>query len=263
MTLFRPMLVFGGVLWLVLVVASLCGEAGAVEPDFPTLVGRVVDGAGVIGDADERHLSSVLGEHEEKTSNQVVVVTLKHLQGYPIEDFGYQLGRYWGIGQEGKDNGVLLIVALKERKIRIEVGYGLEGVLTDSRAKSIIDGRISPALKQGEYGRGLLEGVQNIIKILEGESPTKTDGSQGKKKDYSPLPLILALVGLPIVIFIVLAELNVFAGGRFFGKGTDHRGGRYSNGGYGGGGYGGGGFRGGGFGGGGGGFGGGGASGGF
>ncbi len=97
------------------------------RPQFPELTGRVVDNAGLLDPTEEQALADKLATEEQQSSNQVVVVTVPDLQGYPIEEYGYQLGREWGIGQEGKDNGVLLIVAPNERRLRIEVGYGLEG----------------------------------------------------------------------------------------------------------------------------------------
>ena len=107
-------------LWLCLLL--LCSGLAQAEIKFPPLSGRVVDEAGLLSQATRAQLTQELQAHEQATSNQLVVVTLKNLQGYVIEDFGYQLGRAWGIGQKGKDNGALLIVAQQERKVRIEVG---------------------------------------------------------------------------------------------------------------------------------------------
>ena len=94
--------------------------------EFPNLSGRVVDTANILTQQERSTLSSILQQHEEKTTNQIVVVTLSSLNNYDIADYGYQLARYWGIGTKEKNNGVLLIVAPKERQLRIEVGYGLE-----------------------------------------------------------------------------------------------------------------------------------------
>ncbi len=111
----------------------LASPALASEPKFPPLTGRVVDDAGVLNSYTLGELTLMLADHERATGEQVVVVTLDSLQGYSIEDFGYRLGRHWGIGQKGKNTGALLIVAPKEHKVRIEVGYGLEGQLTDAQ----------------------------------------------------------------------------------------------------------------------------------
>ena len=101
---------------------------------FPPLTGRVVDNAGILSAEAQQKLTAYLAEHEQQTGNQVVVVTLKDLAGTDIADYGYQLGRAWGIGQKGKNNGALILIAPNQRATRIEVGYGLEGTLTDRKS---------------------------------------------------------------------------------------------------------------------------------
>ncbi|MCP4708481.1 MAG: TPM domain-containing protein [Planctomycetes bacterium] len=140
----------------------------ASDLPFPKLTGRVVDNAYLLSDDVENKLTVLLKVHEDTTSNQVVVVTLNTLQGQTIEDFGYQLGRHWGIGQKKKNNGVLLIVAPRERKVRIEVGYGLEGTLTDAISKSIIDTVILPKFKSKNMSGGIVAGVNAMLPVLEG-----------------------------------------------------------------------------------------------
>ena len=112
----------------------------------------------------------MLAAHERATGEQVVVVTLHSLQGYTIEDYGYQLGRHWGIGQKGTNNGALLIVAPKEHKVRIEVGYGLEGTLTDAISATIIQNYILPSFKRGDFNAGVLAGTNSILQVLGGNS---------------------------------------------------------------------------------------------
>jgi uncharacterized protein len=170
------------------------------------------------------------------------------LQGYPIEEYGYQLGRHWGIGQKGEDNGVLLIVAQAERRVRIEVGYGLEGALTDALSANIIHSEILPRFRGGQFAEGIVAGVVAIQQALQGEYKPRPAPQQEK-----PHPLLMLMM-----FFIVV--LAFFTGG-MGGGGGRRRGGALILGGMGG--LGGGGFGGGGFGGGGGGFGGGGASGGW
>jgi uncharacterized protein len=116
-------MIFRAVLLVVALGAAIL--PASAEPTFPTLSGRVVDDANLLSPEDEQTLTEELKQLEDKSSDQLVVVTLPSLQGYPIEDFGYRLGRHWGIGTAKLDNGVLLIVAPNERKVRIEVGYGL------------------------------------------------------------------------------------------------------------------------------------------
>src|SRR5690242_9717415 len=113
--------------------------ASTAEPKFPSFTGYVVDDANLLSAPTRAKLTQTLGAFQRASGKQVVVATVKTLQGYPIEDYGYQLGRAWGVGQKGKDNGVILLVASDERKVRIEVGYGLEGDLTDAQSKLIIE----------------------------------------------------------------------------------------------------------------------------
>src|SRR5215469_14630157 len=127
-----------------MLLALAISPVGHAAPTFPALTGRVVDDANILSDNTKSQLTQMLAQEEKQTTNQIVVVTLKSLQGYEIADYGYQLGRAWGIGQKKKDNGALIIVAPSEHKARIEVGYGLEGTLTDAASKVIIDRYMLP-----------------------------------------------------------------------------------------------------------------------
>jgi len=239
--------------WLVLALMLTVAAATVAAPQFPALTGRVVDAAGMLSAGMERQISAMLEAHESGTTNQVVVVTVPDLQGYSIEEYGYQLGRHWAIGQKGRNNGVLLIVAKAERKVRIEVGYGLEGLLTDAIASNIINTVITPRFKRAQFDEGIMDGSAAVIAALGGEYKIKKTG--GAAKRISPLWTIL-------VIFLVFWVFpSMFGRGFFLGAllGGMLGGGR----GRGRGGFGGGGFGGGGFSGGGGSFGGGGASGGW
>jgi uncharacterized protein len=138
-------------------------------PEFPLLTGRVVDNASMLASSTRQLINQQLAEHEKTTTNQIVVATLPDLQGYSIEEFGYQLGRHWQVGQENTNNGVVLLVAKKERKIRIEVGYGLEGALTDALASNIIQTVIKPQFKKGNFNQGISKGVTAIIAAIGGE----------------------------------------------------------------------------------------------
>jgi uncharacterized protein len=142
----------------------------ALALDFPALTGRVVDDAGILDLQTRAALTQKLDEFETKTTDQLVVVTLKSLQGTSIEDFGVELGRHWRIGQKDKNNGVLLIVAPNERKVRIEVGYGLEGALTDAVSRLIIENAITPRFRAGDFAGGITRGVDDIISVLSGDA---------------------------------------------------------------------------------------------
>lgn len=239
--------------------------AGALE--FPALSGRVVDQAGLLDGQTRSQLSQMLEAHEQTTSEQVVVVTVPDLQGTDIADYGYQLGRAWGIGQKGKDNGALLIVAKAERKVRIEVGYGLEGQLTDAQSSIIINNVIVPSFRQGDFAGGIRAGAAAMLQVLGGDPLAEPQHSnaqgQGQEQQRLPWPAFLILI---IIVIVMIRGGGGGRGGRGGGGGSVLTGAVLGSvlgggrGGRGGGGFGGGG---GGFGGGGGGFGGGGASGGW
>jgi len=173
---------------------------------FPELTGRVVDEAALLSEAQRAGLSAELAGLERATTDQLVVVTLKSLQGYDIADYGYRLGRRWGIGQKGKDNGVLLIVAPNERKVRIEVGYGLEGVLTDYRSKMIIENVILPAFKRGDYAGGIGDGARAIIAQLKDPAHPSEYAAAGKEDADSPW-IVMGFFILYVALF-VLSVLN-------------------------------------------------------
>lgn len=153
---------------------------------FPALSGRVVDEGQMLTPATREQLTQSLQAHEKATGEQVVVVTVPDLQGMPIEDYGYQLGRAWGIGQKDKNNGALLIVARDDRKLRIEVGYGLEDRLTDAQASVIINQIITPAFKTGDYNQGISDGVGAILQVLGGTPLAEPAyaSSQGDGSDF-------------------------------------------------------------------------------
>jgi uncharacterized protein len=221
---------------------------------FPPLTGRVVDGAGILSAEAQQKLTAYLAEHEQQTGNQVVVATVKDLGGTDIADYGYQLGRAWGIGQKGKNNGALIIISPSTRNVRIEVGYGLEGDLTDAQSKLIIENVMLPAFRKGDYDGGVIAGTVNVLRTIGG-NPTGAEAiPQPEQHGGSPLggvPFIVLLIIFWVVFGRFLWPLFLLGG---LGGG---RGGGFG-GGFGGGS---GGFGGGGFSGGGGSFGGGGASG--
>ncbi|MBD8558843.1 TPM domain-containing protein [Pseudomonas fluorescens] len=154
----------GLALWLL-----ACVGVAQAALSFPALTGRVVDSAQMIEPAVREQLTQQLQALEQTSGDQLVVVTVPDLQGVPIEDYGYQLGRQWGIGQKGKDNGALLIVARDDRQLRIEVGYGLEGVLTDAQSWVIINQVILPKFKAGNFSQGISDGVAAMIQVVGGE----------------------------------------------------------------------------------------------
>jgi uncharacterized protein len=143
--------------------------AVAQKLPLPALTGRVVDNAHILSGGERAWLTRRLAAIERKTRDQLVVVTLPSLGGATIEQVGLRLGNGWALGRKGLDNGVLLIVAPNDHKVRIEVGCGLEGLLTDARAASIIRGKLIPLLRSADYDDAANLGVASIADILEGD----------------------------------------------------------------------------------------------
>ena len=160
----------------------------------------MVDDADLLSAADIAELDADLKALEDKSSDQVVVVTLPSLQGFTIEDFGYQLGRHWGIGTKEKDNGVLLIVAPNERKVRIEVGRGLEPLLTDAMSNVIINGAILPRFRSGDYAGGIKEGVKGIELVLTGDAAELAERVKGRRDADDPKIDWLVVIFWTIII---------------------------------------------------------------
>lgn len=175
-------------------------------PNFPLLTGRVVDQASIIPDDLQTRITSKLEALEGKTTDQFVVVTLNSLEGYDIADYGYQLGRHWGIGQAAKNNGLLLIVAPNERAVRFEVGYGLEGTMTDALARVIIENAILPRFRADDMAGGIERGVDDAIQVLTGDAAeiqALADRRQGDEGWWIPLLPFLLFAAFIIIVNIV------------------------------------------------------------
>ena len=225
-------------------------------PKFPALTGRVVDDANILSSDTKAGLTQKLAALEQKTSRQLVVVTVPSLGGYEISDYGYQLGRAWGIGQAKLNNGILFIVAPNEHKTRIEVGYGLEPIVTDALSSVIIQTQVLPRFRSGDFNGGVQAGADALIQQLSLETSEAERRAAAAAQQQRPDRGGSGLAGLLVILFIFIAIARVFGGWGLLpfllmGGG---RGGGWSGGG-------GGGWSGGGFGGGGGSFGGGGSSG--
>jgi len=175
------------------------------ESEFPALTGRVVDLAGLLSATEEDSLTATLAAHENESGNQIVVVTTPDLQGFDIVDYANRLGRHWEIGTSENDNGVLLVVAHNDRKVRIEVGYGLEGALTDSLSSVIIQREILPSFRNNDYPAGIEKGVTAILQAVDGEYTAPAGGTKSTDKfsqkygNYIPL-IFIAMVGITEVL---------------------------------------------------------------
>jgi uncharacterized protein len=210
-------------------VAVMAGAARAAA--VPFLTGRVVDDAGVLGKEARGRIEALLTAHEQRTTNQVVVLTVRSLEGETVEGFAEKVFRTWALGQKGKDNGVLVVVATGDRRMRIEVGYGLEGTLTDSMAGSVIRNAMAPRFKAGDYAGGTEAGVQAILGALEGnaaavpaDAPAAGGGGKSPAGSHSQLEaadlpwykrvllgaFIFGIIGLFTVIGVVTPRSGWF-----------------------------------------------------
>jgi uncharacterized protein len=197
--------VAGALVWL---------AVAAVAQTFPALSGRIVDQANVISAGARQTIEPKLADLEAKSGIQLVVATVNSLEGQEIEPYANALFRTWKLGEKTKNNGVLLLVAPKEHRVRIEVGYGLEGTLTDALSKVIITNAITPRLKAGDFSDGISRGVDDIITVLT------TDASEWEKRpslrlDNQPAsdPVNWVLI---LIVIIVIVLLIVSPGFRWF-----------------------------------------------
>jgi uncharacterized protein len=205
-----------------LLLAFFALASPAVAQTFPPLTGRVVDDAHILTPAQVADLTSKSQALETQTGRQLVVATVPSLQGYPIEDFGYKLGRAWGIGQKGKDNGVILLVAPTEHKVRVEVGYGATTFLTDAMSGLIIREAILPHFKQNppDYGGGIEAGADALIKQMSlppdeaAKNVAAAEQAQQQRQHHggNPLPVIFWLM---VIGFVVLSHFRRGAGQRY------------------------------------------------
>jgi uncharacterized protein len=217
---------------LAVILVLLAARAFAAELKFPPLTGRVVDDAGVLSASTISELDEMLAQHERTTSQQFVVATIGSLQGHSIEDYGYQLGRAWGIGQKGKNNGAILIVAPHEHKVRIEVGYGLEGQLTDAASRVIIENYITPQFRSGDFNAGVLAGTTAVLRALGDDAAANlhpetlpvAEGVDANQTQLSPSTEFMLMIFLLIVMLIVMRRsrhpyLMRHGGGPYMGSG--------------------------------------------
>ncbi len=238
----------GALVWLLLLLLLLLAGAGAwADVAVPPLTARVTDLAGLLTPSQRTALESRLQAFEEAKGSQIVVLIVPTTQPETVEQYALRVAEIWKLGRKGVDDGALLLVAKDDRSLRIEVGYGLEGVLNDATAKRITNEIIVPAFKQGRFYEGINAGVERMIQVIEGEPLPPPVGAESKSDLF---PLVIFGLFLALILLSGLSSRT----GRWSNRG------RYYGGGFGGGGFGGGGGSGGGFSGGGGGFGGGGAS---
>ncbi|MCS7151588.1 MAG: TPM domain-containing protein [Endomicrobia bacterium] len=169
--------------------------------------GWVSDFAGIIDETTKFRIESIIIELEQKTSAEIAVVTIKSLEGYTIEDLATRLFEKWGVGKKGKDNGVMLIVASEDKKVRIEVGYGLEAILTDGLCGEILDKYVVPYFKQGNFSDGILYGTAAIAKVIANDAGVELTGEiyqNIKLREQNPLEIFVQILFFLIVLSIIL-----------------------------------------------------------
>lgn len=193
--------VVAATLWL-----GLCYAA----PSFPALSGRVVDQPGILSAADATRITEKLEALEKTNGTQMVVAIISSLDGNDIRDYGYQLGRHWQIGQKGTNNGVILLIVPSENQVSIEVGYGLEGVLTDAASHLIINNAIVPAFRKGQFADGILAAITDVTALATGTDAPSLKQQPQDDRDFDLDDLISVLM----VIFVIVMMIRGARGGR-------------------------------------------------
>ena len=218
----------------------------AVEPKYPTQPqGYVSDYANIISPSDKAAITQLLGELEQKTTAEVVVVTVLTTQPETIEGYSVKLFEKWGMGKKGKDNGVLFLIATQDRRMRIETGYGLEGALPDVLCHKIISNLVVPAFKAGEYSKGITAGVQAIVGLVAKEYNVKITGQEEQNFDSNQndsnsgwstiLLIILFIFFVAFRMFVFIPSMYRRGGGYWYSGGGYSGGGGFSGGSFGGG----------------------------
>jgi uncharacterized protein len=189
----------------------------ALALKVPPLTGRVNDTAGMLSVATRQQLEDVLARLEQTDSTQIVILTIPTLAGEVLEEFSIKVADQWKIGQKGLDNGAILLIARNDRKIRIEVGFGLEGALTDLMAGRIIRNVIVPQFKAGKFDQGIINGVQAMIKVVRGEykASDKAPSRGGRIKDNAPsgFGIVFAAIFFVSMLGRLRRPLGAVAGG--------------------------------------------------
>lgn len=196
---------------------SLAQDARIFVPataEFPALTGRVVDDAGILDASTREALRAKLQVLEEKTGDQLIVATVKSLHGGSVEDYANRLFRHWHVGEKGRNNGVLLLHAPNEHKIRVEVGYGLEGTLTDAISKLILANAVAPRFKENDFNGGMTRGVDDLIAVLSGDETFKRQAAPKSAQWHWPQisvfpAIVIAIIGSLLIYGTVIGGLNL------------------------------------------------------
>ena len=207
---------------LILLYAALLLPAAAQAQTFPALTGPVVDQANILPPESEARITQKLIALKAQSQRQVTVVTLASLEGYEISDYGYRLGRHWGLGDKARNDGAILIVAPTDRKLRIEVGYGLEPVLTDGLSFLIINRQIVPRFKAGDMPGGIEAGTDAIIQqlTLPADQAQKIAAQANVQPESKGVPAAFVFWLVIFFLFFILPMLRHLGGGRRYRRGS-------------------------------------------
>jgi uncharacterized protein len=222
------------VLLIIVATAFQAGPSVASDPPFPRPTGAVNDFANVIPQEQRAAMEGLAREVLQKTGTAVVVATVPTVGDMVVDDYATRLYESWGIGKKGEDKGVLILLALKERRVRIETGYGVEGILPDGVAGEIIRLHVIPHLKQGDYGRGLLNAMTAVSDVIARNAGVTLTGSPQLQPvqptggaPVSPFTLLLFLIVVMLFLFtatgrqiLAMLLLSSFGGGRGYGGGS-------------------------------------------
>jgi uncharacterized protein len=199
------------IIWTVLATAAAPLPSFASAPEIPAVPSQyVVDLAGIVDDATKAQLNSSLRELEEKTTVQMVVLTIPGLNGESIEDLSLRTAEKWKLGQKGKDNGVLLMISLQERKYRFEIGYGLERLLPDSLVGSIGRSYLVPNFRKGDYGKGVSDTAFAVINTIAAAEGVTLTGTPVPERNYGQKLHKVGLLNKIVILFFLIAAVILF-----------------------------------------------------
>lgn len=187
---------------------SLGLSVAFATPDFPELTGHVVDQADLINADDEAAIVAELADLEKTATDQVAVATVNSLDGLSVEDYAIGLARKWALGQKDKDNGLLLLIAPNERKVRIEVGRKLEPIMTDALSKLIIENAILPKFRRGEFSGGIRDGVRDIKSVLLGDAEEVKQRAIIRRAPDNDWTVLFHLVVFALIVGMIVYQMR-------------------------------------------------------
>ena len=199
--------VFNSAIFTLLLLVHAAQLFAQQYPERPSPPRLVNDFASVLNPEEQQSLESKLVDYDDSTSSQIAIVILKTLDGYPIEDYTFELAERWGVGRSKKDNGVMILVALEDRKVFIATGYGMEGTITDARAKNIIENSIKPNFKENRYHQGLDEATSRIIAYASGEYVN----DEPKQQEFPWKEVLFAILFITLAITLKVNQVKRYA----------------------------------------------------